>query len=71
MTNPNFLIDLVVPYVDNTDPIWQHIHDKYTSNIGLTKQSVQVGDNNNSKNRFRSQGDFFRYFFRCVEKNMP
>lgn len=50
------IIDLVVPYVDMTDPKW------------LKK----ANDNNIliSKNRFRGQGDFFKYFFRCVAKNM-
>lgn len=56
-------IDLVVPYVDASDSNWQNIFNKYNK----TKKIEAV----NAKNRFRGQGDFFRYFFRCVEKNMP
>ena len=56
--------DLVVPYVDATDPKWVEVFNKYNDNTEI-KEEV------NAKNRFRGQGDFFRYFFRGIEKNMP
>lgn len=56
-------IDLVVPYVDASDKNWQAEFLKY--NAKKTSEAV------NAKNRFRGQGDFFRYFFRSVAKNMP
>lgn len=56
-------IDLVVPYVDASDPNWQTVFNKYNK----VKNTEAV----NAKNRFRGQGEFFRYFFRCIEKNMP
>ena len=59
------VIDLVVPYVDSSDPAWQKLFDKYNPNKFEEIESI------NAKNRFRSQGDFFKYFFRCIEKNLP
>lgn len=51
------VVDLVVPYVDMNDPNW----------IELAKEN----NINISPNRFRGQGDFFKYFFRGIDKNMP
>lgn len=56
-------IDLVVPYVDCSDANWQALFNKY--NPHLNKNDVDA------ENRFRGQGDFFRFFFRCIDKNMP
>lgn len=56
-------VDLVLPYVDAADKNWINIFNKYSP----TKINADI----NATNRFRGQGDFFRYFFRCVEKNMP
>ncbi len=56
-------IDLVVPYVDNTDPEWLSIFNKY-------KGTVKSGEQTTAENRFRSQDNFFRYFFRCIDANM-
>lgn len=50
-------IDLVVPYVDMSDPMW----------LQLAKGSI----NQIYTTRFRGQGDFFKYFFRCIDKNLP
>ncbi len=58
-----FKIDLVVPYVNADDIYWQNIFNTY--NLKINKESI------NAKNRFRGQGDFFRYFFRSVDKNLP
>lgn len=52
-----FDIDLVVPYVDMEDENW----------ITLAKQNgIKI-----QKERFRGQGSFFKYFFRCIDKNLP
>ncbi len=59
----NFKIDLILPYVDSTDKSWQELFNKY-KNMNNKKDAV-------SKNRFRGMGDFFRYFFRCIQYNMP
>ena len=56
-------IDLVLPYVDSTDKNWINVFNKYSP----TKIDSEI----NAVNRFRGQGDFFRYFFRCIAKNMP
>lgn len=57
-------IDLVVPYVDSSDPQWQNLFNEYNP----IKEELEGV---NAKNRFRGQGDFFRYWFRCVEQNLP
>lgn len=51
------MIDLVVPYVDFQDENWL----KTAKENGIEKPSIT---------RFRGQGDFFKYFFRCVDKNI-
>lgn len=59
----NDKIDLVVPYVDSSDPNWQKLFEKYTPH--KNEEGIDA------LNRFRGEGDFFRYFFRCIERNMP
>lgn len=49
-------IDVVVPYVDFNDKEWQ----KRAEKNGIVIDKV----------RFRGQGDFFKYFFRCIDKNI-
>ena len=58
-------IDLVVPYVDSSDVAWQELFNKYNP---IKDEEVEAV---NAKNRFRGQGDFFRFFFRGVEKYAP
>ena len=55
-------IDLVVPYVDSSDPAWQKLFNKYNPIKDKEIEGI------NAKNRFRGQGDFFRFFFRGIEK---
>ena len=56
------LVDIVVPYVDSTDLKWQKTFNKYNQK--------EKNDETNSEIRFRGQGEFFRYFFRGIEKNI-
>ena len=56
-------VDLVVPYVDSSDPEWIKLFNEYSPKTG--EEAVDA------PNRFRGNTDIFRYFFRCVEKNMP
>lgn len=58
-------IDLVIPYVDSEDKDWQELFNKYNPIKDSNIESI------NAKNRFRGQGDFFKYWFRCVDRNMP
>ena len=53
-------IDLVVPWVDGSDPVWQAEKAKYAP--------APKGDDRVI--RYRSW-DHFRWFFRCVEQNLP
>ena len=53
-------IDLIVPWVDGTDPVWQAEKAKYAP--------APRGDDRVI--RYRSW-DHFRYFFRGVEQNLP
>lgn len=57
-------IDLVVPYVDSSDPEWINSFNQYND-------TTKVLEAVNAPNRFRGQGNFFRFFFRGLEKNMP
>lgn len=54
-------IDIVVPWVDGSDPEWQKEKAKYQSNII---------DDSNSPNRFRDWG-LMPYWFRAIEKFTP
>lgn len=59
------MVDLVVPYVDSADTNWQKLFNEYNPTKGKEIEAI------NAKNRFRGQGDFFRFFFRCLEANLP
>ena len=58
-------IDIVIPYVDSSDVEWQKLFTQYNPNKNTEIEGV------NARNRFRGQGDFFRFWFRCVSKNLP
>ena len=49
-------IDLVVPYVDCTDPAWIELYNKYNPS---SENNAEI----NGPSRFRGMGDFFKYFF--------
>lgn len=57
-------IDVVVPYVDSMDPEWQKLFNEYNPKKELDEQT-------NGAERFRGQGSFFKYWFRCIAKNLP
>ena len=50
-------VDLVVTYVDNTDPVWIESISPWVKNA-------------DSDERYRNW-NMFKYWFRGVEKNMP
>lgn len=52
-------IDIVIPWVDGNDPDWKKEKEKYFGNIPAA-----------DAHRFRDWG-LLRYWFRCVEENMP
>lgn len=52
-------VDIIVPYVNNQDPIWQAEYNKYKNSAGLK-----------GNERFRDL-HLFKYFFRSIEKNCP
>lgn len=53
-------IDIVVPWVDGSDPDWLHLRRQY--------QPGSLCDNDES--RYRAS-DTFKYWFRAIEKNAP
>lgn len=53
-------IDIVIPWVDGADPIWQAEHNKYTADTS----------SDNSAARYR-EWDIFRYWFRGIEMYAP
>ena len=60
----DYPVDFVVTWVDSTDPKWLSEKEKYYSKL------KQNDKNNNSSCRYR-EWDFFRYWFRAVEKYAP
>ncbi len=54
----DYPVDIVIPWVDGSDPAWIREHDRYTAN------SLQ----DNSSARYR-EWDLFRFWFRSVEEN--
>lgn len=58
---PNYPIDIVVPWVDGSDPAWRAERAKYRPELG-------TGDNNEA--RYREWG-FFQYWFRSIEMYAP
>ena len=59
----NDAIDIVIPWVDGSDPAWQAEKAKYMSD-------VSIDTNANSNIRYQSW-DNLHYWFRAVEKFMP
>ncbi|MCD7840125.1 MAG: Stealth CR1 domain-containing protein [Erysipelotrichaceae bacterium] len=59
----NDAIDIIIPWVDNSDPEWHSERDKYLS-------SAQIDTNANSEIRYQSW-DILKYLFRGIEKYMP
>lgn len=55
-------IDIVVPYVDSSDPNWQALYNKHAPNL--------FKEDSNGKQRFR-KNDLFRYWFRSVDQYIP
>lgn len=55
----NFPIDIVVTWVDSSDPKWQKEYQKYRPDTNPQKDA-----------RYRNW-DIFRYWFRSIEKNAP
>ena len=53
-------IDIVIPWVDGSDPVWQADHAKY--------RASKSADNHPA--RYREWG-LFRYWFRGIEQNAP
>ena len=53
-------IDIVIPWVDGSDPVWQIEHDRYTADA----------NSDNSSARYRDW-DIFRYWFRGIELFAP
>lgn len=53
-------IDIVIPWVDSSDPVWGKEHDKYRAD----------GNSDNSSARFRGW-DLLRYWFRGIELYAP
>ena len=58
---PAYPIDIVVPWVDGSDPAWRAERAKYRPELG-------GGDNNEA--RYREWG-LFQYWFRSIEKYAP
>ena len=56
----DYPIDIVIPWVDGSDPVWQAEHNKYTADC----------NSDNSDARYREWG-MLRYWFRSIERYAP
>ena len=65
MIDLGFPIDIVVPFVDNQEPVWRQSYINYCKQHNLKKKMLAV-DNE----RFDNPG-LFDYWWRLVDKNMP
>ncbi len=65
MKKQNSKIDIVIPWVDGSDPAWLEEKRKFDNSIETIS-----GDSSNSSQRFRDWG-LMRYWFRGIEKYMP
>lgn len=65
MKKHNSKIDIVIPWVDGSDPAWLEEKRKFDKSIEAIS-----GDSSNSSQRFRDWG-LMRYWFRGIEKYMP
>ncbi len=63
-TNEDFPVDIVIPWVDGSDPEWLREKDRY---LPESRRSYKAST---SKSRFRDW-DNLQYIFRGIEKNMP
>lgn len=59
-------IDIVVSWLDDSDPEWKHEFNKYK---GITNVEIN-NDSANNEARFRDYNTF-KYWFRAIEKNAP
>ena len=50
-------IDVVIPFVDGSDPIWRELYKKEFNEDPIAK--------------YRSNSDLFKYNLRSIAKNMP
>ena len=62
MTNKNNDIDIIIPWVDGSDPEWQQEFKKYAA--------LEMGRDNNTEIRYRDW-DNMQYLFRGIEKFAP
>lgn len=60
----DFDVDLVVPFVDNNDPVWQKTYNSYCSKFAKDKV------NKIASARYDNPG-FFKYALKLIDKFMP
>lgn len=62
MTNQNLPIDVVIPWVDDSDPVWQKSRAEYLGEFHESKKNLA---------HYFRDWDTLRFVFRSIEKNMP
>lgn len=60
------MIDLVFPYVNSSDVIWQQTYKKYCEDNNVPPNLLGT-----EAERFRDWGDLLRFKFRAIAKNLP
>lgn len=69
--NDDFKVDIVVPYVDNTDKNWQKLFNDELSKISPEKQEQYHLSSIEENSRRFEYNSLFKYFFRSIEKYIP
>ena len=60
------LIDVVVPFVDNTDPLWQRIYIEYCNRVGIKQKLLDM-----KTERYEDNVGLINYQLKLINKNMP
>ena len=61
-----FEIDMVIPYVDNTDPLWRRIYNEYCERYKLQNQLLEI-----NTERYKDNLALIDYQLKLINKNMP
>ena len=59
-------IDMVIPYVDNTDKVWQKIFIEFCKNNRLEKKIADL-----HTDRYKDNLKLINYQLKLINKNMP
>ena len=59
-------ISVVIPYVDNTDPLWRRIYTEYCMRVGITNKLLDI-----NTERYKDNVKLIEYQLKLINKHMP